>query len=65
MEFAMDRKRQMEEELKRVTEIIVREYSPERVILFGSLAGGAVHEWSDIDLAIVKKHPASLHRPHR
>ena len=51
----MDRKTQLEQELKRVTEIIVREYQPERVILFGSLAQGKVHEWSDIDLAIVKK----------
>jgi predicted nucleotidyltransferase len=53
----MDRKAQLEQELKRVTEILVRDYSPERVILFGSLATGAVHEWSDIDLAIVKDTP--------
>lgn len=53
----MDRKAQLEQELKRVTEVIVREYTPERVILFGSLAHGAVHEWSDIDLAIVKETP--------
>lgn len=53
----MDRKGKLEQELKRVTEIIVREYKPERVILFGSLAQGTVHEWSDIDLAIVKETP--------
>lgn len=51
----MDRKNQLEQELKRITEIIVREYKPERVILFGSLASGKVHEWSDIDLVIVKE----------
>ena len=50
----MDRKTQLEQELKRVTEIIVREYHPDRVILFGSLAQGKVHEWSDIDLVIVR-----------
>lgn len=31
---------------------------PERVIVFGSLATGDVHPWSDIDLVIVK--PTSL-----
>ena len=51
----MDRKTQLEQELKRITEIILREYKPQRMILFGSLAQGDVHEWSDIDLAIVKE----------
>jgi predicted nucleotidyltransferase len=51
----MDRKAQLEQELKRATDILVREYQPQRMILFGSLATGQVHEWSDIDLAIVKE----------
>ena len=34
---------------------IVKEYSPEKIILFGSLAENKVHQWSDIDLAIVKE----------
>ena len=50
----MERKRELEKELQRITEIIIRDYKPERVILFGSMAQGNVHEWSDIDLAIVK-----------
>lgn len=50
----MNRKTQLEQELKRITEIIVREYKPQRMILFGSLAQGTTHEWSDIDLVIVK-----------
>ena len=53
----VERKTQLEQELKRATEVIVRDYSPEQVILFGSLAQGAVHDWSDIDLAIVKETP--------
>ena len=53
----MDRKTQLEQELKRTTEVLVREYRPERMILFGSLARGTVHEWSDIDLAVVKDTP--------
>ncbi len=54
MDKAEDRKIRLEQELKRITEIIVREYKPQRMILFGSLAQGTIHEWSDIDLAIVK-----------
>lgn len=34
---------------------IVKEYKPEKIILFGSYAWGKPHEWSDIDLFIVKK----------
>jgi uncharacterized protein len=45
----------LREELKRVTDIVIREYAPEKIFLFGSLAGGAVHEESDIDLAVIKK----------
>ncbi len=49
------RKKLLEEELSRVTDILKRHYNPEKIILFGSLAEGHVHEWSDIDLLIVKK----------
>ena len=34
-------------------------YEPEKIILFGSLARGETHEWSDIDLIIVKDTDAS------
>ncbi len=30
-------------------------YSPQRILLFGSLASGRVNEWSDIDLVIIKE----------
>ncbi len=53
----VNRKLQLEQELRRLTEIIIREYKPQRMILFGSLAQGKVHEWSDIDLVIVKDTP--------
>ena len=53
----MDRKTQLEQELERIVEIIVNEYKPDRVILFGSLVHGKIHEWSDIDLVIVKETP--------
>lgn len=49
------RKILLEEELLRVIEVLKRNYEPEKVILFGSLADGDMHEWSDIDLLIVKE----------
>lgn len=50
-----ERKKLLDEELNRIVEVIKRDYKPERIILFGSLADEKVHEWSDIDLLIVKK----------
>lgn len=49
-----ERKKLLEEELNRVVEIIKRDYEPDKMILFGSLANGKLHECSDIDLLIIK-----------
>ena len=49
------RKKLLQKELKRITRIIIKKYIPNKIILFGSLANGKVHEWSDIDLAIIKE----------
>ncbi len=46
------------EELERYLRLLVAHEQPDRVIVFGSLATGDVHPWSDIDLVIVK--PTSL-----
>ena len=46
------------EELRRITRILVEQYRAERVIVFGSLAANfpadAIHDASDIDLAVVR-----------
>ncbi|MBI4707632.1 MAG: nucleotidyltransferase domain-containing protein [Candidatus Omnitrophica bacterium] len=49
------RKEMLEEELSRIIQVLTRNYEPEKVILFGSLADDNLHEWSDIDLLIIKK----------
>ena len=49
------RKEALEEELRRIIAILVEKYQPEKIILFGSLATGRIHEWSDIDLLIIKE----------
>lgn len=44
-------------ELQRYLPLLAEQYQAERILLFGSLADGRVHEWSDIDLMIVKDTP--------
>jgi predicted nucleotidyltransferase len=52
---AEQRALRLEQELHRMSEILIREYAPEKLILFGSVAQGDIHEWSDLDLVVVKK----------
>jgi predicted nucleotidyltransferase len=41
--------------VKDITQKIVREFDPDKIILFGSQAWGNPSEESDIDLFIIKK----------
>jgi len=50
-----EREKLLRKELGRIIGIIKEEYDPEKVILFGSLTTNNIHEWSDIDLLVVKK----------
>ncbi|MDN5347182.1 MAG: uncharacterized protein PWP65_746 [Clostridia bacterium] len=43
----------LREELGRISRIIIENCRPEKIILFGSLAGGKVNEYSDLDLVVV------------
>ena len=52
------RKRLLQKELKRITDIVIKRYLPDKIILFGSLANGKVQEWSDIDLVVIKETKA-------
>lgn len=49
-----ERHRQLTRELQRVLNVLISEYHPDKVILFGSLVRGDIHPWSDIDLVIIK-----------
>jgi predicted nucleotidyltransferase len=51
----IERKQRLEKELWRIVPILIKKYRPEKIILFGSLIRGKMHEWSDIDLLIIKK----------
>jgi predicted nucleotidyltransferase len=50
----IERRRLLEQELDRYLPLLKEKENAEKVIVFGSLATGQVHEWSDIDLVIVK-----------
>jgi len=49
------RKALLQSDLKRILDILVRTYQPEKIILFGSLAQGHVRDWSDLDLIVIKE----------
>lgn len=48
-------KKNIDQKIKAITQKIIKEYRPEKIILFGSYAWGKPREWSDVDLFIVKK----------
>lgn len=55
----MQRARDLEADLDWLVGRIRDGYEPEKIILFGSLARGETHDWSDIDLIVVKDTDAS------
>lgn len=53
--YSSERKQLLDQELARYVRLLAAHGDPEKVILFGTLARGQVHEWSDIDLIVVEK----------
>ncbi len=49
-----DRQRLLEQELERFLRLLARVPDLDRVMVFGSMAGGEIHPWSDLDLVIVQ-----------
>jgi predicted nucleotidyltransferase len=50
-----DLPRKYQSEIRKLTEVIAKEYKPEKIILFGSMARNQANEDSDIDMLIIKK----------
>ena len=50
-----EQKNQLYREIEKIAERIAREYSPQKIILFGSCARGFFDKDSDIDLFIIKE----------
>lgn len=43
----------LEQELERYLPLLQQHLNPLRILLFGSMTGGQVEEWSDLDLVII------------
>ncbi len=54
-QFSADRKKLLDQEMSRCIRLLTEYGSPQKVILFGTLAMGQVHEWSDIDLVVIEQ----------
>jgi predicted nucleotidyltransferase len=52
----MNKQRQakLDHALKQIAVLLIKEYEPEKIILFGSMAQETIGEWSDLDLVIIK-----------
>ncbi|MDO8413139.1 MAG: nucleotidyltransferase domain-containing protein [Gallionellaceae bacterium] len=51
--------------LQKIVDVIVRERSPQAVILFGSRARGDAQSDSDVDLLVIEQEPFSPQRSRR
>ncbi len=50
----------LEKELERCLRVLIEEYHPQEVWLFGSVAAGRTQRYSDIDLVVIKKTDKSF-----
>lgn len=48
-------KKNVKAQIEKLKGRIIQDYNPEKIILFGSLARGDYHEFSDIDMVVIKK----------
>ena len=46
---------ELQAELERIVRVLVEQYDPECIILYGSFAHGDIHAWSDLDLCVIKR----------
>ncbi len=49
------RRAALQAELERSVRVLVEQYDPESIILYGSFAHREIHEWSDLDLCVIKR----------
>ncbi len=54
LQTAVSRKRRLEQELARYVQLLIQHHAPEKIIVFGSMAIGNIHPWSDIDLVVIE-----------
>jgi predicted nucleotidyltransferase len=52
-------------EIENIRDLIIQEYHPDKIILFGSFAKGTEHDDSDIDILVISDHEKDLPRTKR
>jgi predicted nucleotidyltransferase len=52
---SQERFKALDQELERWLPLLIEHERPEKIIVFGSYSVGQVHEWSDLDMVIVKE----------
>jgi predicted nucleotidyltransferase len=45
---------ELRNEVDRIVRVLVENYSPEKIILYGSTTHGKVRQWSDLDIVVIK-----------
>lgn len=50
----MNRKKRLSKELNSIKDKIIKEYQPEKIVVFGSFVNGHIQENSDLDIMILK-----------
>ena len=56
-QLVADRKKLLDREVARYVRLLQAYGNPKKIILFGTLAKGEIHAWSDIDLVVVEETP--------
>ena len=59
------RRNQLKQNLDQIVESLVAHYAPESILLFGSMSDGNIHEWSNLDLVIIKDTDKSFYERRR
>ena len=49
-----NRYRELQNEVDRIVRVLIENYSPEKIILYGSVAHKKIKEWSDLDIVVIK-----------
>ena len=52
-----ERQAKLQAELNRFMPILINQFKALKIIVFGSLAGNEVSEWSDLDIVVVRDTP--------
>lgn len=55
LDAVSDRQQLLLAELNRYVDLLRDFYNPQSILLFGSMVNGTTHEWSDLDLVIIKE----------